>query len=414
LEVFEAPSQIASALRDPLLQKYLQLGGSGDSERRLEFWLSRYLQDELENLREGFGLSATLSELLSAVVSFSESTKALPKAVEHFLRNYLPLWNGVSDAGAMLDLLAFLPQQPFQKLHRSVLSTLETSIFGGAETPCDILFDFYGRLAQRWMNTVQNDDNATHRATQAIFDLIEHVSCLAESALASPHSSHSAIIGFYERLTDLAVEQITTKKQLILPILPPRGLTYTIATTSSLGNFSRLCALLVTYKRCFEKQEAGVLRSHQANATDLLNGYLMDVCNMIWRSRALNTTDANAAGLTCPDKVTNGLQSYLTKVDRDYSVHTLFDFSHNALSATIAQDGFASIEEETQKRGSEEFSLHAGPVTQRSLAVLEKDGGVSLSWKQYRVEMLVWLESHGFDGMKRLLFATIKDLMKSN
>lgn len=412
MEVFEAPSQIASAIRDPLLQKYLQLGGFEESERRLEFWLSSYLEDELENVREGFGLSATLSELLSGVVSFSESTKALPTVTEHFLRIYLPLWNGVSDVGTMLDLLAFLPPQPFQELHRSMLSTLEASIFGVAEAPFDILFDFYGCLAQRWMSTAQKANNATH-ATNAIFELIEHVSRLAESALVSSHNLHSAILRFYERLTDLVTVHIAIKKQLIPSILPPRSLTYVILTTTSLENFSRLCALLVTYKRCFEKQGAGVSKSYQANATDLLNGYLLDVCNMIWRSRALNTTDANAAGLMCPDKVTIGLQLYLTKVDRDYSVHTLFDFSHNALSATIAHDGFATIEEEAQKGSAEELPLHAGPVTQRSLVVLEKDGGNSLSWKQYRVGMLIWLESHGFDGMKKLMFATMKDLMTS-
>ena len=48
-ENLEAPSQIASALRDPLLQKFLQLGGSQDAEQRLEFWLMRYLEEELEN-----------------------------------------------------------------------------------------------------------------------------------------------------------------------------------------------------------------------------------------------------------------------------------------------------------------------------------------------------------------------------
>jgi len=51
------------------------LESSTDSERRLEFWLLRYFEEELENLREGFGLSATLSDTLSAIVSYSESSK---------------------------------------------------------------------------------------------------------------------------------------------------------------------------------------------------------------------------------------------------------------------------------------------------------------------------------------------------
>jgi centromere protein I len=75
LEKIEPPSQLVAALRDPLLQKYLMLGSSVDSERRLEFWLLRYFGEELETLREGFGLSATLSDTLSAIISYSESSK---------------------------------------------------------------------------------------------------------------------------------------------------------------------------------------------------------------------------------------------------------------------------------------------------------------------------------------------------
>lgn len=415
LETIEAPSQIASALRDPLLQKYLQLGGSEDAERRLEFWLSRYLEEELENIREGFGLSATLSELLSGLLSYTESSKALPPVAEQFFQVYLPLWNGSSDLGAILDLMSFFPPQPFPELYNNMLSTLERSVLSGAEAPFEALFGFYGTLAQRWMSTSTTNTGQTPRSflkSNAIFYLIEHVAILAESALAAGQSAHPAILSFYERLADLVAERISAKKQILPPILPPRSLTYSLATSTSLSDFSRFCALLVTYKRCFEKQEAGVTQVYQTNATDLLNGYLMDICNVIWRSRALNATDPNAAGLMCPEQVTSGLQFYLSKVERDYSVHTMFDFSHGATTAALAQSAFTALEEEAQKSGNDELLLHAGPVTQRSMMVLEKEGGISLSWKQYRVEMLDWLEDHGFDGMRKLMFATMKDLMK--
>jgi len=397
------------------LQKFLQLRGSGDAEQRLEFWLSSYLDAELEILRDGFGLSATLSELLTALVSFTETSKALPFVAERFLRAYLPLWNGSSDSGAILDLLAFLPPQPFQKLHQDILSTLESSVFCGAEAPFDVLFSFYGSLTMRWMGTYSTANDQTPRGflkSNAIFSLIEHVAVLAESALAAGKPAHAAILSFYERTTDLVTEQINVKKQIIPAILPPRTLAYSLAITTSLSDYSRLCALLVTYKRCFEKQEAGVTRVYQSNATDLLNGYLMDVCNLVWRSRALNTTDPNATGLMCPELVTAGLQSYLSKVERDYSVHTMFDFSHGHLLAAMTKTAFIELEEKAQGMTSEELPSHAGPVTQRSLVLLEKEGGITLTWKQYRLEMLNWLDRYGFDGLRRLMFATMKDLMK--
>lgn len=75
LERIEAPSQLVAGLRDPLLQKYLMLGFSADLERRLEFWLLRNFEEEMETLREGFGMSMTLSDTLSAIVSYTESSK---------------------------------------------------------------------------------------------------------------------------------------------------------------------------------------------------------------------------------------------------------------------------------------------------------------------------------------------------
>jgi centromere protein I len=75
LENIEPPSQLIAGLRDPLLQKFLMLNTSADLSSRLEFWLLRSFEDELEVLREGFGLSPTLSELLAAIISYTESSK---------------------------------------------------------------------------------------------------------------------------------------------------------------------------------------------------------------------------------------------------------------------------------------------------------------------------------------------------
>jgi centromere protein I len=75
LERIEPPSQLEAGLQDPVLQKYLMLNTSADLSARLDFWLQRSFEDELETLREGFGLSPTLSELLAAIVSYTESSK---------------------------------------------------------------------------------------------------------------------------------------------------------------------------------------------------------------------------------------------------------------------------------------------------------------------------------------------------
>lgn len=335
--------------------------------------------------------------------------------VEDFLRVYLPSWNGSSDLGAILDLLSFLPPQPFLELHDVVLSPLEQSILSGAEAPFDSLFDFYGNLAQHWLSSShvpQRSHTPGLMMSNALFDLIQHVSVLAESALATNQPAASSILDFYERIADLTAEQISRNKQNLPPILPPQPLLYSLAIAHSLSTFSRTCALLVVYKRSYEKQLPGVTRVYQVNATDVLNGYLMDICNMIWRSRALSAADSNSAGVLCPNELTGSLQSYVSSVDRDYNIPTLFDFSHNVLMAALAQIAFTTREEAAHQSTGEETTLHAGPVTQRSLIVLEKGGGMTMSWKEYRVFVMNWLEAYGIDGIKQLMFATMKDLMK--
>ena len=75
LERISPPSQIVAGLKDPLLQKYMALRPSEDSNHRLSFWLQTYFEDEIDLVKQGFGLSPSLSEILGAVLSFAESTK---------------------------------------------------------------------------------------------------------------------------------------------------------------------------------------------------------------------------------------------------------------------------------------------------------------------------------------------------
>jgi hypothetical protein len=95
LENIETPSQLVAGLRDPLLQKFLLLNTSADLSSRLDFWLLRSFEEELETLREGFGLSTTLSELLAAVVNYTESSKV-------FLRSISVNWSVSANSRARL------------------------------------------------------------------------------------------------------------------------------------------------------------------------------------------------------------------------------------------------------------------------------------------------------------------------
>jgi centromere protein I len=56
---------------------------------------------------------------------------------------------------------------------------------------------------------------------------------------------------------------------------------------------------------------------------------------------------------------------------------------------------------------------HTGPVGEKSLALLKKEGGVSVHWEGangYKVFVLQWLNARGLGGIKDLMFATVTNL----
>lgn len=140
------------------------------------------------------------------------------------------------------------------------------------------------------------------------------------------------------------------------------------------------------------------------------NGFLMDVCNLLWRSRAFNTTDSNALGCLLPQSTIPALRDYVEALDN--SLPTLFSLSQNNVLSALSIACFRDLEDAAEEREEGSLSVrHAGPVSQRSLAVLEKEGGVVVNWAVYREEVLRWLDERGVGGVMELMFCTMKLLM---
>ena len=417
LELIEPPSQIIAGLQDPLLQKYILLRISKDASQRLEFWLLRHFEEEIETLKEGFGLSVTLPEILSALASYTESSKELAPIVKQFLESYLPFWDGTSNLGSLLDLLTYLPcAQSFQELQATLLIPLELAIVANAHDPFDTLFDFYTNLTLRWvMRLVASEqEGATSQLEhqqQAFIDLFNHISVLAMSAFAKSDSSSSGIIRFYRTIAS-AIRDVIRNGSKAAPILVPSPqLVYLLTMSSSLSDLSGICSVLTTFKQAFEA-EMRISGRNPTEHTRRFNGYLMDICNLLWRSRALVATDPNAVGCLCPTPKVNGFQKYLVSIDQDYNVALIFGLSHNPNLSSISRSAFANFENVAERERGDAMIRHAGPVTQRSLTTLGNQGGVEISWKDYRILVLNWLEMRGPSGIKKFMYATMKDLMK--
>jgi len=144
-------------------------------------------------------------------------------------------------------------------------------------------------------------------------------------------------------------------------------------------------------------------RAHVAH----FNGFLMDICNLLWRSRAFNTTDAHALGCLLPAATLSALTTYAQS--HSYSLPTLFSLSHNPSLAALSIAAFRDMEDAQADGGV--TVRHAGPVSQRSLGRLREEGEVRVGWAEYRMGVLRWLAGRGVSGVGELMGVTMKQLM---
>jgi centromere protein I len=415
LDRIEPPGQLISFLSDPLLQKYLILNPSSVSARRINLWLTAYLEDEYETARQGQQTSPQLSEILDAILDLTRYTKSVLPIATAFLKAYLPVWDGVADDAAIIGILSMLPFQPFPDIFAAYLEPAEQALIQSNHEAYEMILQMYTDLFRHWVtqNTAHSNTTALSASEQKhIVDLAAHVSELCLSVLSSiPPASNSPVVSSI--LTFFEVLSTSSIPRVIPIILPPPHLTFLLAMQSSITTLARTCGMLASYKHAFDTHPTPISAYYPTSMTNRFNGYLMDTCNLLWRSRALLTTDANSLGFFCHATVREALNSYMISVDRDYAVAFAFGISHNTLLASLSAAAWRSMEEamiEKEGYDSNAVNRHKGPVTQRSLAVLGKEGGVDVTWKQYRVQVLKWLEERACGGVKSLMFATMTGL----
>jgi centromere protein I len=220
----------------------------------------------------------------------------------------------------------------------------------------------------------------------------------------------SAILSFYEMLS------ISSTPHVVPIILPPMHLVYLLTQHASPTTFSRVCGIIGSYKLAFDQHPKPVKDYYPTHVTDALNWCLRDIYHLLWISRALVTVDQKARGMYCDPALRSTLNDYLGGIDREYAVGAAFGLSNNACLASLAAVVWRAVEElEIGRESYDKSSIryHQGPVSQRSLEVLKRKGGVSVDWdgaNGFKVMVLNWLAERGLGGVRELMFATVTEL----
>lgn len=147
---------------------------------------------------------------------------------------------------------------------------------------------------------------------------------------------------------------------------------------------------------------------------DSINCCIRDLYHLLYISRALSVAKEDngndkALGLYCSPSLRESLNTYLGSVDHEYAIQTAFSPSYNALLASMSAAAWRELEEsEIVEKGYDRrvVNWHKGPVSQRSLEVLRRNGGVDVEFERYKVYALKWIEERGCAGLKDFLFAS--------
>lgn len=300
-----------------------------------------------------------------------------------------------------------------------LLSALQSSLDASADAQL-ALFGLYTDLLRRWTVIILSNETLPQHASASLRLLIGHVDQLSLTLLqTSPtESTHHKILDFYERAAYIYSQPALLRTIEIT--IPPVLLVYTLQFSASLATVSRLCTILAAYK-----QACGVYMSNAAKKigpaydkkqVNTFNGFLMDICNCFWRGKAFTKSDAHAQGCMIADEVISSLSHHVSSLrDRgsgEMALSMLFTFSYSPLLCLQGLEHLHRLEEQEDEE-VELRARHAGPITQKSLVVLGRKGGIEVSWQGFRLGVLKDMEDKELRGISELMYSTMKNLLEA-
>ncbi|KAI1214986.1 Mis6-domain-containing protein [Annulohypoxylon truncatum] len=408
LERIELPNQLIAVLGDPLLQKLLTLKPHSEAHQRASSWLASYGQD----LMSGEGAVDT-NDCLEMLKSYASSTRTFPPIFLAFFNEYLKIWNGHDGRDLVLAILSYLPLLSFSELSTGILQPLEVKILDNTTDSQLHLLQFYTTLLRRWTICLASLEQKSSQASDIIADLVTHVNdlCLTLVQTSPTASTHSKVLDFYEQTSVLASDPKLLLHTRIM--IPPSPLVYILHFSFAPSTLARLCSILSKYKAGFQKAMATSRSAYTSEYINEFNGFLMDICNCIWRSRAFNNSDVNAHGCLVSRSLTDDFMSYVNNLNMGTSLSSLFSLSYSPVLCLSAISHFRELEDEELRQNEGELSTrHAGPVTRASLNALASRGGLRVGWDDYRLGVLSYLERQSMAGVGELMYNTMTNVMK--
>lgn len=331
---------------------------------------------------------------------------------------YSPLIESNGSYTLVINSILLLQPLLIDYLDLSVfLSTLESALDGSTKSQLQLL-DLYASLLRHWGVTLLFHETIPQHASASISLLMERANQLSLTLLQTCRTENTShkILNYYERAAFLYSQ--TNLLRTLQITNPPVALVYSLQFSPSLATISRLCSVLTAYKQACAVYMSNAAKklgpAYDKKQVNTFNGFLMDICNCLWRGKAFTKSDAHAQGCMVADEVIRGLEGYVNSLTGSGSgemvLGALFTMSYSPLLCLQAMEHVRQLEE----KEDEEVELqarHAGPITQKSLAQLARKGGLELAWQEYRLGVLRRLEGKEWKGISDLMYSTMRNLL---
>ncbi|KAF9402909.1 hypothetical protein BGX21_008102 [Mortierella sp. AD011] len=455
IDTLALPDQLSSVLSNRLLQHVVCLQPSNSIVERISYWLGQELMDlwywreKTDSTRSRFAI------ILSKVV------EDLLPVMENFLIPYLRVWNGVEHQKEIFTLLTYLRPRSYEELYAHFLKPLHSIFYLMGPVWKGELLLCFTKLLQHWAQIKWKDYLEIGRAAllskkgveglrrvfsklapnvdymKTIRAFIRHVDNISGVALEIERN-HIAVQHGVLSFFDLASSLTKTYKLPLVVVIPDSFIVYRCFLSDSGMSISRLCGILYQYKQAFEAFELeqqlqyDLLVQSQMSSQEmtsdgqapsvpkpvdipgysreyviLFNSFVMDVCNLLWRNRAFNKTDKNAQGFLVDSHTI--AQTKQICVDGGLSINNMFSVTHSSVMSGYSARFLKSLEDQQNIPADKRL---IAPASVPALKDMVARGGLNITFEDYRVQYLDYLEQKGFDGVTQFLFDCMTNLLQ--
>ncbi|SAL95068.1 hypothetical protein [Absidia glauca] len=426
------PEQISSILGNRMIQHVIVCNPNDVVIPRVCDILAQQLMDLLYWNRQTAASNKVLKELLYKILQVARFTKAHIPVMETFLERYLCSWNGIDLTSEIFELLTYIKPSSFQVLFESYLKPLyRLYCVSDVQWKAKLilcyrnwlknwaLLDWY-RHAERKKHFADESEEDTMDSIAWLFQgisfntdyfavmqqMIYHVDrlCVQGLVLEQDHPILQHVsLSFFEFTASMSLQH-----DIPSIVLPAASLVYRSFFSPNATVVSRICGILHKYKLSFEsndRQAEDWMDKHSEDYLDHFNTYVLDICNCLWRNLAFDHREGSSSTFALSPDI---IAFFHKRCDeRGDSLNLLFSLTHSS--------AFVGFSKQFMKIKTEELGLQSQPedlITVESVKALVNIEGEPMSYMDYRVDYLDYLNDLGFRGVYDLLYTCMASLIK--